>query len=152
LTQAQTKLNEIIAMLAPYMLALTPAERQTLPKMGEKTLAFVEKALDFARQNPGLLPPFLDMDAFAVDFGDAHSLWTLLNTLRQLLEMVDDTEMIAGSEAYQAALLFYKAVKMAAEMDIPGAKAIYEELSKRFPGRGRKRGNDEADSGDTPLK
>jgi hypothetical protein len=47
--------------------------------------------------------------------------------------------MTAGSEAYQAALVFYKSVKMAAAQDIPGAKAVYEELKTRFPQTGRPR-------------
>jgi hypothetical protein len=139
LTQAQTKIDEAKALLAPYLLALTPAERRELPKMGEKTIGFVEKAFDFARQNPNLVPPYLDVDAFGVDFSDAHGLWTLLNTIQQLEETVDDTEMTAGSEAYQAALVFYKSVKMAAAQDIPGAKAVYEELKTRFPQTGRPR-------------
>ncbi|MDR1218111.1 MAG: hypothetical protein LBK73_00700, partial [Treponema sp.] len=107
LTQAQTKIDEAKSLLAPYLLALTPAERRELPKMGEKTIAFVEKAYDFARQNPNLIPPYLDVAAFGVDFDDAHSLWTLLNTAQQLEEGIGDTEMTAGSEAYQAALVFY---------------------------------------------
>ncbi|MDR0786056.1 MAG: hypothetical protein LBE74_09295 [Treponema sp.] len=139
LTQAQTKVQELAALLAPYMLALTPAERQGLPKMGEKTIGFVEKAYDFARQNPNLVPPYLEVDAFGVDFADAHGLWTLLNAVQQLEEAIDDTEMTAGSEAYQAALVFYKSVKMAAAQDIPGAKAVYEELKTRFPQRDGRR-------------
>jgi hypothetical protein len=138
LTQAQTKINEAAALLAPYVVALTPAERHELPKMGEKTISFVEKAYDFAQQNPNLVPPYLDIAAFGVDFGDAHGLWTLVNSIRQLEENAGDTEMTAGSEAYQAALVFYKSVKMAAAQDIPGAKAVYEELKTRFPGGKRK--------------
>ncbi|MDR1400354.1 MAG: hypothetical protein LBJ41_10565 [Treponema sp.] len=133
----QTKIDEAKALLAPYALALTPVERRELPKMGEKTIGFVEKAYDFARQNPGLVPPYLDLDAFGVDFADAHGLWTLLNSVRQLEEAIDDTEMTAGSETYQAALVFYNSVKMAAAQDIPGAKAVYEELKTRFPQTGR---------------
>jgi hypothetical protein len=139
LAQAQAKIDEAKALLAPYLLALTAAERRELPKMGEKTIGFVEKAYDFARQNPDLVPPYLGVDAFGVDFADAHGLWTLLNTVQQLEEAIDDTEMIAGSEAYQAALVFYKSVKMAAAQDIPGAKAVYEELKTRFPQRGGRR-------------
>jgi hypothetical protein len=142
LTQAQTKIDEARALLAPYMLALTPAERHGLPKMGEKTISFVEKAYDFARQNPSLVPLYLGIDAFGVDFADAHGLWTLLNSIRQLEEGIDDTEMTAGSEAYQAALVFYHSVKMAAAQDIPGAKAVYEELRTRFPQRGGQRDAD----------
>jgi hypothetical protein len=116
-----------------------------MPKMGEKTIGFVEKAYDFARQNPALVPPYLDVDAFGIDFGDAHGLWTLLNTIQQLEESVDDTEMVAGSEAYQAALVFYKSVKVAAAQDIPGAKAIYEELKTRFPQRRGPKGSSESE-------
>jgi hypothetical protein len=144
LTQVQTKVNEIKTILASCMVALTPTERQEMPKMGEKTLAFVEKAHDFAAQNPNLLPAFLDMDAFDVDFADAHGLWTLSNSVRQLYENINDTEMAAGSEAYQAALVFYNSVKVAAVQDIPGAKAVYEELKTRFPGRRWKSGETEA--------
>ncbi|MDR0561604.1 MAG: hypothetical protein LBG73_02835 [Spirochaetaceae bacterium] len=143
LTQAQTKINEVSALLAPYMVALTPAERHELPKMGEKTIGFVEKAYDFAKGNPNLVPPYLDIAAFGVDFADAHELWTLVNSIRQLDENAGDTEMLAGSEAYQAALVFYKSVKMAAAQNVPGAKAVYEELKTRFPGGKRKSGEKE---------
>jgi hypothetical protein len=144
LTQAQTKINEVKTLLAPYIVALTPSERHELPKMGEKTISFVEKAYDYARQNPNLVPPYLDMTAFGTDFEDAHGLWTLVNSIRQLEENTGDTEMTAGSEAYQAALVFYKSVKMAAAQDIPGAKAVYEELKTRFPGGKRKTGETES--------
>jgi hypothetical protein len=63
-----------------------------------------------------------------------------------LEETVDDTEMTAGSEAYQAALVFYKSVKLAASQDIPGAKAVYEELKTRFPRPGRPKGSSGSDS------
>jgi hypothetical protein len=74
------------------------------------------------------------MAAFDIDFADAHNLWSLFLLTQQLHENVDDTTMVAGSEAYQAALVFYNSVKMAARQDISGAKAVYEELKKRFPG------------------
>jgi hypothetical protein len=134
LTQAQSLISQTIGLLQPYMLALTPSERRGILKMGEKTLSFVEKAHEFVLQNPNLCPPFLDQKAFTVDFNDAHGLLVLHSVALQLYEGIDDTEMVAGSEAYQAALMFYNSVKQAAAHDVPGAKAIYEELHKRFPG------------------
>jgi hypothetical protein len=98
----------------PYATPLTPAERRTMAKVGEKTLSFVEKAHEFVLQNPNLVPPFLDMAAFDTDFADAHNLCTVLLISQQLHENLDDTTMVAGSEAYQAALIFYNSVKMAA--------------------------------------
>jgi hypothetical protein len=106
----------------------------------------VEKAYDFAKQNPNLVPPYLGIAAFGTDFADAHGLWTLHNAVLQLEEGICDTEMAAGSEAYQASLVFYKSVKMAAAQDIPGAKAVYEELKTRFPGGKRKSGEAESES------
>jgi hypothetical protein len=134
LAQVQNLVKQANALLLPYVTSLTPAERRTMAKMGEKTLSFVEKAHEFATQNTNLVPPFLDMAAFDTDFADAHNLWTVLLASQQLHENLDDTTMVAGGEAYQAALIFYNSVKMAARQDIPGAKAVYEELKKRFPG------------------
>jgi hypothetical protein len=145
LTQVQTKVQEVLTLLSSYLLALTPAERQGMPKMGEKTIGFVEKAHDFAQQNPNLVPPYHEIAAFSTDFADAHGLWTLHNIVLQLEEGISDTEMAAGSEAYQAALVFYKSVKMAAAQDIPGAKAVYEGLKTRFPGGKRKTGETETE-------
>jgi hypothetical protein len=56
--------------------------------------------------------------------------------------------MTSGSEAYQAALVFYNSVKMAARQDIPGAKAVYEELRKRFSGTRCKPGETDAENND----
>jgi hypothetical protein len=138
LAQVQSILDQVNSLLLPYVTPLTPHERQEMLKMGEKTLSFVEKAHEFATTNPTLWPSYLDMATFDIDFADARGLWNVLLSTKQLHENVDDTGMIAGSEAYQAALVFYNSVKTAARQDIPGAKAVYEELKKRFPGGRRK--------------
>jgi hypothetical protein len=146
LKQVQDMVNQVNTLLLPYVTPLTPAERQALPKMGEKTISFVEKAHEFAAQNPNLCPPYLDMTEFDTDYADARNLVILDNTAKQLYEAVDDTAMVAGSESYQASLVFYNSVKVAARQDIPGAKAVYEELKKRFPQGSHKKA---ADAGET---
>jgi hypothetical protein len=138
LLEAQTMLDEINVLLSPYETPLTLNERRTMLIMGDKSLGFVEKSFEFAQQNPTLVPPFLDMTAFAIDRSDAVGLRTLLNTSQQVMQGIADTEMLAGSEAFHAALVFYNSVKLAASQDIYGAKAVYEELQKRYPG-GRRR-------------
>jgi hypothetical protein len=137
LTQVHTKLNEIRTLLKPYAVTLTPEERRELPKMGQKSFTFVEKSYDYAIENPTLVPAYLDMQAFKIDFADAHGLWTVRNDAQQVYEMLDDSTMSAGSESFQASLVFYNAVKAAAAHDVPGAKAIYDELKQRFPGHKR---------------
>ena len=138
LTQVYGQIEAVKTALAPYTLALTPQERHAMLKMGDKSLAFVEKTHDYAQDNPTLVPSYLDMDDFDKDFSDAHGLWRLHTAIHQLDELVEDTIMAAGSEAYHAALAVYHNIQAAAKQDIPGAKAIYEDLKSRFPG-GKKR-------------
>ena len=133
-----TNIDACSTALAPYMIPLTPEERHNLLKMGNKTLSFVVKALDYARHYPQLCPSFLNIVDFEADVADATGLRTLHIAAKQLADNIDDTIMVAGSEAYQSALVFYNAIKIAAAQDIPGAKEIYHELKARFPG-GRRR-------------
>ncbi|MDR2027554.1 MAG: hypothetical protein LBQ01_08360 [Prevotellaceae bacterium] len=127
------KLREAKGMLDGFAVPLTPEERRNMPKMGEKTVSFVQKAYELAKENDDLRPSFLNMDEFSVDYSDATNLRVLENNARQILDVIDDIIMVAGSESYLAALSFYEYVKILADRDVPRAKAVYEELKKRFP-------------------
>jgi hypothetical protein len=139
LAQVQSYIDSALALLSPYLLFLTPEERHALAKMGDKTLSFVVKALEYAHRYPQLCPSYLNVSSFDVDMTDATGLRTLHITAKQLSDGIDDTVMVAGSEAYQAALVFYNAVKAAAVQDIPGAKEVYNDLKSRFPSIKRKK-------------
>jgi hypothetical protein len=139
LSEAQRKIEETITLLSPYLIALTPEDMKEMPKMGEKTVGFVDKAYDYAKQNPELVPPYLKMADFTADYADAHNLRIIHSMITQLEQGIDGIEIAAGSEAYQTALVFYHSAKTAASQNIPGANAIYEELKKRFPSTRRKK-------------
>jgi hypothetical protein len=130
LTRAQTKIIEVTTLLAPRIAALPLSEQYKLPKMGWKTINFVEKAcdFDFTRQNMNLAPPYLDMTAFGADFEGVYGLWTQINSIWQFAENSGNTEMTAGSEPRHVALVFHNSVGVEAVQDVSGAKAIYEKL------------------------
>lgn len=121
----------------PMLINLSAEDRHDLPKMGDKTLAFVTKSLEYAKQNPGVVPPFLNIPEFEKDVNAATSMSKILRPLKQLLERIDDTTMLAGSEAYSAALIFYGAVKGAAKANVGGMKTVYDDLQSRFPGKSK---------------
>jgi hypothetical protein len=133
LIQVQTKIDEILNLLFPYVFSLTSEERHNMLKMGDKTLSFVVKANEYAHHYPNLCPSYLNMTAFDTDVVDATGLRTVNISAKQLSDNINDTIMIAGSEAYQAALIFYNAAKAAAAQDVPGAKEVYNDLRSRFP-------------------
>ncbi len=125
-------LTTIQTTLAPYLLALTPEQRKTLPKMSDGTEPFVAKVMDYAVSDPQFAPPYMDVPEMKKDFDAVSELLPLLRTVDQLEDNLSDTAMMAGSEAYVAALSYYNSVKMAAKMNVPGAKAIFDDLAKRF--------------------
>jgi len=118
---------------------LTGDDRLGMLKMGDKTLAFVQKALEYASQHESLRPSFLDLPEAKKDYELAAGLQVIKQGLGALLRAVEDSQMIAGSEAYDAALIFYNSVKGAARSNIAGAQAIENDLKQRFPRRKREK-------------
>lgn len=136
--EAKSNINkalEIIIQNLPGLVNLKAVDRRTLPKMGDKSFAFVSKSFEYAVQNPKVVPAYLDMAEFEKDTVGAAELRRILITLRQLVEKLDDTTLLAGSDALAAALAFYTALKGAAKAGEPGMKTVYADLQSRYPGR-----------------
>ena len=132
IAEATGKLNEVTNILKPYLIALTPTERQELPKMGDGTQPFVQKCLDYCQSNPEFAPSYLDFSGLVADMKVYNQLMPIFRLAEQLENKLNDTTMEVGAESYISALSYYNSVKMAATMNVPGAKAIYEDLKKRF--------------------
>ena len=126
-------------VLSPHLLELTASERESIPKMGDKTVAFVTKATEHAEANTKLVPAFVDVEELRKDLGAIEILRPLFNSLNQLSKGLDDTMTVAGSEAYISALAFYQSVKVGAKLNVAGAQEIYNDLQVRFPGRSKKK-------------
>jgi len=132
ISDVTSKLNDITNQLKPFLIALTPTERQELPKMGDGTLPFVQKCLSYCQSNPEFAPSFVDFEGLASDMKVYEQLLPIYRLIFQLENKLNDTTMEAGAESFVSALSYYNSVKYAARMDAPGAKAIAEDLSKRF--------------------
>jgi hypothetical protein len=132
INQVTQRLNEATSLLQPYLIALSPEERRTIPKMSDKTMPFVEKTLEYCQTAPQFAPTYMDREALAGDMKVTQQLTPLLRTTIALNDGLDDTTMEAGAESYVNALSYYNSVKQAAKMNVPGAKSIYDDLSKRF--------------------
>ncbi|WP_162342896.1 hypothetical protein [Cyclobacterium salsum] len=144
LQTARDALNTIKAILSPYLVALSPSERQTIPKMGDGTVPFVEKTMEYAQEDGQFLPPFLDLEEMDKDWNVVKSLMPVLRDIQQLNSNLNDTVTLAGSEAYVGALGYYNSVKYGAKMNAADAKVIYEDLRQRFekPGSASTNGTD----------
>ena len=132
LAGALAKIREARAALAPYLHPLTPEQRETLPKMGDKSLGFVTKMAEYAQALPTLMPVYLDVPGLVVDAATSSGLLPLFQETSGLALDLDSTRMVAGSEGYSAALIGYGALQGAAKNNQPGAQAAVAELAPRF--------------------
>lgn len=125
-------LDTLRATLQPYLQSLTVQDRRELPKMSDGTLPFVSKAVEYAETNAGFVPAFVNVAELKKDLAAVDNLTQFLRRVEEIHTLLDDTIVLAGSEAYVAALAFYNSIKLGVRMNIPGAKAIYEDLKQRF--------------------
>ena len=120
------------AALAPYLHPLTTQQRQDLPKMGDKSLAFVTKMAEYTQSLPQLMPSYLDAPGLVIDAATSNDLRIIFQETDGLALDLDSTRMVAGSEGYTAALMGYGALQSAAKDRQPGAQAAVAELAPRF--------------------
>jgi len=106
LSQVTDALNTIESLKTqlPFLIDLSAQERRSLVKMGDQSQVFVNRALEVARTHSDILPRCFDMDEFAADVVLAERLQRLKNALSPLLDMLDDSLLAAGSDAYSDGL------------------------------------------------
>lgn len=133
---ASQKIAEL-GELFPDLLSLTPDEKLGGFKLGEKSLSFASKGVEFMQAQPQFTPAFVDVPEAIRDLEASNKLFAIARQLQVLADKLNDTATQAGMEAMGAVMAYYNSAKQASKQGVPGAKTIYDELSIRFPGRGR---------------
>ena len=140
MTDILTKLNEVSNLLASTLIFnLTGQDRLEMYKLGDKSQAFVEKSLEYASNNPTLVPSYLDLPEAKKDLKLFQDLGRINKQVSTLQRAVEDTMMVAGSEAYDGGLVFYASVKGASRVNVPGSEAISDDLQKRYIAKSKKK-------------
>ena len=120
----------------PFLQDLTPTERRDLPKLGDKSVGFVQHADTLTRHDDSFLPRSFDLPEFQSDAALFEALAPIRAALMQLAELVDDTTILVGSEAYVAALVIYQNARTNGQGE--GFDELLDELSRRFARRTKK--------------
>ena len=127
-------ISDIQAKL-PFMIDLTMEDRRSLPKMGDKSRAFVDQGLVVAIQNQAILPRNFDVTEYQRDVALFRQLEPVVLAMRQLMKRLEDTYLAAGSDAYSNALLVYQVAKLAGKN---GAMDEHlDSLARRFARKAR---------------
>lgn len=136
----RTALNTIKDKL-PFLVDLTPEESKALSRMGDKSRAFVSKALEVAETNPEILPRYFDVSEMRQDLALYEKLYPVAMQLAQLSELVNDTIALAGSEAHDGARLVYKFAK--ASDAGAGLEPLVADMGKRYRAQGQRKAKTE---------
>lgn len=135
ITAVKTALQTITTNL-PFLVGLTVDERIALPSIDVNNKAFTEDAINAGVNNATLIPSYVSVPNMQNDMTLFSQLDEVLGLVNQLQEKLEDTKLLAGSEAYTSALALYKLFGAAADSGVAGADAVVSQLRSRFAGQG----------------
>jgi len=121
----------------PFVIKLSAEQRKRLPKLDDGRIPFAEKGVSFGEQQPLVVPPYTNLNELKKDLAFVKATRRVGAELLSFTEMVTDTRMAAGSDAYQASLSIYNSAKSASKQGVPGTQTIVDEMGKLFDGQGK---------------
>jgi hypothetical protein len=135
LTDIDTALTSVENILRNKMINLTPEERRRYASISNEIAQWVQKCRGYMNQIPSVVPGYINLPELDADMQARRDLIPRLRRTTSILESMDDTVLLLGSDVWTNCLAFYRAVKSAAQANVPGTTAIYQDLAKQFPGR-----------------
>ena len=115
------------------LVALEADERKRLPKMGGKSEAFCRQALSVVALNPQVVNPSLGLAGAQADLAALDVLRPRRQRMQKLVERMQDTETLLGSDVMATALEAYGLLKISGKSQ--GLSALRAGLSTRFKGK-----------------
>lgn len=122
----------------PFLINLSAADRKSFRKMGPKSVDYVNDNLLGANQYPTSLSADYPLPEFTKDVALINKLYPVLIASQALTEALNDTLLALGSDAMKEADEVYDFLKNASKRDA-NAKALVEQISRRFKGQGKKK-------------
>ena len=116
-TISQEQIREITAAIdrinaqLPTLVSLSNEELTSLPKVSMKNIDYIHEDLDYADTYPDLVPPHIDVQEIRKDLSLIESISKILKPMKQLVKKLEDSALLAGSEAYIPSLAIYNSVK-----------------------------------------
>ena len=133
--QKQAIINDINTIYnnMPYLILLTTKEKKQGMQLGNLAPTFLQRSLLLAKNNPNVVPSFIDMSDWGLDVQDHRSLCEIRTQLIKMQDAVNCTIIALEQEAMRVSLSFYKVAKSAETQGVMGASMIVEELSQMMP-------------------
>lgn len=148
LTELDNALKKIEDILHGKTHNLTTDERRQYGSIAEQNKLFVNKAKTYMEQYPDLVPRYIDKAEFDRDYAAREAIETRYMRIHRIQEQFSDTKVLLDHDNYQAALSFYRNIRVLSQENVPGTKTVANDL-KQFFARTSKRKGADADALDT---
>jgi hypothetical protein len=112
-----------------FLVDLDPAVLRRIARAGDRSQAFVERALNLAAESPEILPGEFDLAEFRRDVALAAALGRLSGALTRVQERVKTSITAAKADAFAQALEVYNRSKRTKRA---GFDTLTRELGQRF--------------------
>lgn len=130
--EIQKGLLEIKSKL-PFLVRFLEDNRPYVLEIGENLIPFIDQSMKDGRAYPNLVPPFVDIEELERDLLLFQRLQHLLKPIQELADLLHDTAMAAGSDAFETAVVFYKRVRMGARLGDTEAQEVMQHFRDRLP-------------------
>jgi hypothetical protein len=105
-----------------------------MAKMGDRSRGFVNKAYELVQQYPELLPRTMSVEQVTQNVEIWGQMESILFSVNQLQELINDTYVALGSQVYTDALMIYQFAK---SVNHTGTlEQAVTEMGKRFSRKG----------------
>jgi hypothetical protein len=114
---SENDLSEIIGAInfinekLPDLVTISELEKTTLYKAQSDTIEFVQENLKLGEQHPELIPHDVDIEEIRKDVEVIKSINKIITPLKTLMKKLEDSKIVAGSEAYLPSIAVYNSVK-----------------------------------------
>jgi hypothetical protein len=117
----------------PMLINLSDEERQGRLVLGDKSVAFAMKVVEYTKSHPQFMPGDVSIAELHKDFQLYLDIIGILQMLKPLVASLEDTELAVGTEAYYAILAYYTNTRNAQDRNSPGARGLYTDMKEKYP-------------------
>ena len=123
-----------LAAKFPFLISIAQPDKITMPGIDVNNKQWVEDAINEMIDDASILPPYMAnaITLATTDLKLFADLEKIILPLKNLLAQLEDTQFLAGSEAYKVALIYYNLLPAAIKAGVPNAEEKYFRLKKRF--------------------
>jgi hypothetical protein len=134
LARLDAAVSEIEKIIKNKAVNLTPKQRQLYGRVAYEMEVWVDKVFRYMLQEQESIPPYIDMEEHTADIIAHRALNPRIARLSGILQSLEDTNRLLGSDIYNNSLAYYRNLREAAKVNAVGASAKYNDLKQQFPG------------------